>query len=49
MTVILGIAAYPEGGVDNQTELVQMADAAMYEAKTAGKNRIVTSGANDAI
>lgn len=49
MTVSLGIAAYPECGVDNQTELVQMADAAMYEAKTAGKNRIVTGGANDAI
>lgn len=49
MTVSLGIAAYPEGGVDNQTELVQMADAAMYEAKSAGKNRVVTGGTNDAI
>ena len=44
MTVSLGIAAYPEGRVDNQTELVQMADAAMYEAKSAGKNRVVMGG-----
>jgi len=35
--VSIGIASYPSGGC-NAAELLQNADAAMYEAKNAGKN-----------
>jgi len=41
MTISLGVSSYPECSVENQTELVQVADAAMYEAKKTGKNRVV--------
>lgn len=37
LTTSLGIALYPEHG-DNAEELVSHADAAMYQAKDAGKN-----------
>ena len=47
MTISLGISSFPECAIDNQTELVQMADAAMYEAKKAGKNRVEVGGLND--
>ncbi|MHB9053763.1 MAG: diguanylate cyclase [Thermoleophilia bacterium] len=47
MTISLGITSYPECRIDNQTELVQTADAAMYEAKKAGKNRVEVGGLND--
>jgi diguanylate cyclase (GGDEF)-like protein len=41
VTISLGIAAHPECEVQNQTELVQVADAALYEAKRTGKNKVV--------
>ncbi len=47
LTISLGVASYPECAVDSQTELVQVADAAMYEAKKAGKNRVMIGGIND--
>ena len=41
MTVSFGVAAFPEAsGSDN---LVAAADGALYEAKRAGKNRVVTA------
>lgn len=47
MTISLGVSSYPECSVENQTELVQMADAAMYEAKKTGKNRVVKGKVDD--
>lgn len=48
LTISLGVAAYPECAVDSQTELVQLADAAMYEAKKNGKNKVVIGETCDA-
>jgi diguanylate cyclase (GGDEF)-like protein len=45
VTVSLGVAAYPEGaGSDN---LVAAADGALYEAKRAGKNKVMTAGVSE--
>lgn len=41
VTVSLGVAGYPENQVNSQTELVQMADTALYAAKKAGKNCVI--------
>ncbi len=37
VTVSIGVATFP-GHADSTDALVRVADAAMYEAKTAGKN-----------
>ena len=42
VTASIGVATYPTHG-DNAAKLIQMADAAMYEAKRRGKNRVVTA------
>lgn len=47
ITVSLGVAGYPESAVDNHAQLVQEADAALYRAKAAGKNRVELSGGHD--
>ncbi len=47
LTVSLGVAAFPDCAINSQTELVQMADAAMYKAKEAGKNRVVTGSTDN--
>jgi len=45
VTVSLGVAAYPEGaGADN---LVAAADGALYDAKRAGKNKVMTAGVSE--
>ncbi len=44
VTLSLGVALFPEDGSDMES-LVRAADAAMYEAKKAGRNRVVMSRA----
>lgn len=39
VTASIGVASYPSGA-KNKDELVEMADKAMYLAKTAGRNRV---------
>ena len=41
----IGIALYPDHGL-NETDLVNNADIAMYEAKSAGRNRIFVFGSD---
>ncbi|MBN2706278.1 MAG: GGDEF domain-containing protein [Deltaproteobacteria bacterium] len=40
-TFSAGVAAYPEGMISNQPLLIQAADAALYQAKRQGKNKVV--------
>ena len=43
LTVSIGLAEYPDGG-DTPEELIATADAAMYQAKGAGRNQVVVAG-----
>jgi len=43
-TVSAGVAAYPSGARD-ETELIERADAALYESKLRGRNRVTISTA----
>ena len=38
-TISAGVASYPEGAAD-ETELIERADAALYESKRRGRNRV---------
>ncbi len=40
VTVSLGLASYPESGVEAADELLRLADTALYRAKQTGKNRV---------
>ena len=46
LTVSIGLAEYPEGG-NTPEELIATADAAMYQAKSAGRNQVVVAGTSD--
>ena len=41
ITVSIGVAVFPEHGDDVQN-LIKNADAALYEAKKGGRNKVVT-------
>jgi len=43
LTLSIGVAEYPDGG-DTPEELIATADAAMYRAKSAGRNQVVVAG-----
>jgi diguanylate cyclase (GGDEF)-like protein len=46
LTVSIGLAEYPEGG-ETPEELIATADAAMYQAKSGGRNQVVVAGTSD--
>ena len=41
ITVSLGVSGFPGDKINSQTDLVQQADSAMYEAKRLGKNCVI--------
>jgi diguanylate cyclase (GGDEF)-like protein len=41
-TLSLGVAVYPDHG-DTGLQLIQSADAALYRAKQAGRDRVITA------
>jgi two-component system cell cycle response regulator len=41
VTVSIGGAAYPKQIVDNEVQLIELADGALYRAKNSGRNRVV--------
>ena len=43
LTLSIGVAEYPDGG-DTPEELIATADAAMYRAKSGGRNQVVVAG-----
>ena len=43
VTISLGGAAYPNQTVEREDQLIQLADAALYQAKESGRNRLVLS------
>jgi len=46
LTASIGLAEYPEGG-NTPEELIATADAAMYQAKSAGRNQVVVAGTSN--
>jgi two-component system cell cycle response regulator len=43
VTVSMGVATYPCPDVNDRADVIAKADAALYEAKDAGRNRVVAS------
>lgn len=43
VTTSLGASSYPRQNVEKADELVQLADAALYQAKESGRNRLILS------
>ena len=41
VTASLGVACYPAPGINDMNYLLKAADAALYQAKAAGRNRVV--------
>jgi len=44
VTISVGVACYPDNGEDAQS-VIRSADAALYEAKELGRNRVILAGA----
>ncbi|MDR1411125.1 MAG: diguanylate cyclase [Spirochaetaceae bacterium] len=45
VTISIGMAEFPSAGEQTLTELISRADAALYEAKLGGRNRVVSAQA----
>ncbi|MBN1938326.1 MAG: GGDEF domain-containing protein [Candidatus Aminicenantes bacterium] len=41
VTISIGVTAYPETDVENETDLIKQADQALYSAKESGRNRVI--------
>ena len=41
VTISVGVAGHPESPVETVTQLIAAADQALYEAKRAGRNRVL--------
>ena len=46
LTLSIGVAEYPDGG-DTPEDLIATADAAMYKAKSSGRNQVVVAGTSE--
>jgi diguanylate cyclase (GGDEF)-like protein len=46
LSLSIGVAEYPDGG-ETPEELIATADAAMYRAKSAGRNQVVVGGTSE--
>src|SRR5216117_3144784 len=46
LSLSIGVAEYPDGG-ETPEELIATADAAMYRAKSAGRNQVVVAGTSE--
>src|SRR5712671_1599248 len=46
LTLSIGVAEYPDGG-ETPEELIATADAAMYRAKSGGRNQVVVAGTSE--
>ncbi len=44
LTASLGVAVFPRDGVAGIDDLIRIADQALYEAKSKGRNRVVAAG-----
>jgi len=42
MTVSVGVTAWPDCGADDPSGIIARADAALYNAKHRGRNRVAT-------
>lgn len=49
LTASMGIASYPESGVEEACGLLDAADQAMYQSKEAGRNRITVFSSKSAV
>jgi diguanylate cyclase (GGDEF)-like protein len=45
VTISIGMAEFPSAGENTLTNLISRADAALYEAKSSGRNRVVSASA----
>ena len=48
VTISIGVATYPDFDASEQAKLIEAADAAMYDAKRSGRNRVCLAPGTDA-